>query len=170
MNIPVLNFQDFISSIGDDLITDSRKVSVVHGKRHDNVLRLARQRMIEAGAWGLLNFKETQYIDNQNGQIYPVIEMTKDGYMFLVGKMTGKKAVEHQIAYIKAFNDMAAYIKNQREGLQYQYLRKELEYKGRKSQISNAARQMRNWQDEKPARLSEMDELMSKLQPGLNFH
>jgi phage regulator Rha-like protein len=69
-----------------------------------------------------------------------MFSMTKDGYQFLVGKMSGKKAVEHQIAFIEAFNSMAAYIKNQREGLQYQYFRKELEFKNKKNQVSESAR------------------------------
>lgn len=115
----VLNYQDFIQADGGELVTDSLKVAVVHGKQHRNVLALIRQRASEAGEWGLLHFKQTQCIDPQNGQQYPMYLMTQAGYQFLVGKMTGKKAVEHQIAFIRAFESMAAHIKNQREGLAY---------------------------------------------------
>ena len=37
---PVLNFLDFISVNDDQLMTDSLKVAAVHGKRHDDVLKL----------------------------------------------------------------------------------------------------------------------------------
>src|SRR5690606_8608081 len=135
----------------------------VFGKRHDDVLRAVRSRIKDAGEWGLRNFTETTYIDAQNGQTYPAFEMTKNGFVFLAQRFTGKKAAGFQIAYIEAFDAMAAYIKNQREGLQYQFLRKELEYKNRKGQVSSAAREMRSWRDEKPARLSEMDRLLNDM-------
>jgi phage regulator Rha-like protein len=93
--------------------------------------------------------------------------MTKNGYAFLVGKMTGKKAVAHQIAYIEAFDAMAAYIKNQREGLQFKFLQKELEYKDKKGKVSGAAREMRRWQDDKPELLTEMDSLLQQMQPSI---
>ena len=97
----------FVSLDRGQVVTDSLKVAQVHGKRHDNVVQLIRQRMAEAGEWGLLNFKETPYTDPQNGRTYPMFVMTKDGYQFLVGKMTGAKAVKHQIAFIEAFNTLA---------------------------------------------------------------
>lgn len=98
---------DLVRLDNGKLITDSLKVAVAHGKRHDNVVRLVRLRLAEAGAWGLLNFKETPYLDSQNGIEYPMFTMTQAGYQFLVGKMTGKKAVQHQIAFIEAFTAMA---------------------------------------------------------------
>lgn len=163
---PVLNFVDFITADGEILMTDSLKVAAVHGKRHDHVLRMIRQRIIEAGEWGLRNFGEIEYFDEQ-GRRYPKFRMTKDGYQFLVGKMTGRKAVEHQIAFIEAFNAMAAYIKNQRDGLQYQYFRKELEFKDKKGRVSESAREMRRWQDDKPKLTTEMQALLDQMQPPL---
>jgi phage regulator Rha-like protein len=41
-----------------------------------------------AGAWGLLNFQEIFFLDAYERQ-HPMFTMTKDGYAFLVGKMTG---------------------------------------------------------------------------------
>ena len=163
---PVLNFVDFITIDGDELMTDSLKVAAVHGKRHDDILKLIRKRLAESGNWGLRNFAESFYVNEQN-KIQPKFNMTKDGYQFLVGKMSGKKAVEHQIAFIEAFNSMAAYIKNQREGLQYQYFRKELEFKSKKESVSCAAREMRSWQDDKPKLTSEMQVLLEQMQPQL---
>lgn len=59
----VLNFQDFIAAEGEVLTTDTMKVAQVHKKRHDDVLRLVRKRLAEAGNWGLRNFTETTYVD-----------------------------------------------------------------------------------------------------------
>lgn len=162
-----LAYAQFITVHEGRLTTDSRKVAEVHGKRHDNVVQLIRQRIEEAGQWGLLNFKETPYTDPQNGVAYPMFTMTQAGYQFLVGRMTGKKAVEHQIAFIEAFNAMAAHIKAQTEGVQFQFLRKELAYNTRKGRVSGAAKEMRQWQDAKPVMLGEMAELMHRMQPSL---
>lgn len=162
-----LAFSQFIQADGDKLITDSLKVAAVHGKRHDRVIRLIRQRMTEAGEWGLLNFGEGVYFDPRNQQHHPMFTMTKDGYAFLVGRMTGKKAVEHQIAYIEAFNAMAAYIKNQREGLQYRCIAKELECKDsfRRGSIHGRGLQVRKV--EKPILDAELAILQSLVQPSL---
>ena len=141
-------------------------MAAVHGKRHDDVLKLVRKRAGEAGEWGLRNFAESFYINEQYKK-QPMFTMTKDGYAFLVGKMSGTKAVQHQIAFIEAFNAMSAYIKNQCEGLQFQYLRKELEFKERKRKISSCAKEMRDWQDEKPNREIELDGLLDRMQPSL---
>lgn len=74
--------------------TNTLKVTAVHGKRHDDVLRLVRKRLAEAREWGLRNFADTPYTDPQNGQTYPMFTMTKNGYGFLVAKLTGKLAVQ----------------------------------------------------------------------------
>lgn len=121
---PALHFMDFISADGEVLTTDCIKVALVHGKGHDDLLRLIRKRIAEAGEWGIRNFTETQHINKQNGQTYSYYLMTQPGYQFLVEKMTGKKAVAHQIAYIDAFSAMAAFIKNQRDGLRYRCMEK----------------------------------------------
>ena len=161
-----LRFQDFISADGETLVTDSRKVAAVHGKRHDNVVRMIRARVKEAGEWGVLNFKETPYIGS-NGETYSIFTMTKDGYAFLVGKMTGKKAVEHQIAYIEAFNAMAAYIKNQREGITYRCMAKELECKGSKELGSFHGKGLNQRKLEKPILEAELQALKDLVQPSL---
>lgn len=168
--IPVLNFQEFIAAEGDVLTTDSQKVAAVFGKRHDAVLRDIRALVKSLPAERLHNFVEASYLVEQpHGGVaeYASYRITRDGFTWLAMRFRGKKALSFQIAYTDAFNAMAAYIKNQREGLGYQFLRKELEFKGRKSAVSHAAREMRHWQDEKPARLAEMDGLLERLQPTL---
>jgi Rha family phage regulatory protein len=163
--IPVLNFRAFIEADGETLTTDSRKVAAVHGKRHDNVVQLIRHRMNEAGDWAFLNFKECTF--EQGGRLWPMFIMTQVGYQFLVGKMTGKKAVQHQIAYIEAFNAMAAYIKNQREGLTYQCAAKELECKHSAERGSFHGRGLNKRKQEKPVLEAELSALAALVQPSL---
>lgn len=167
MNFPVLNFQDFIQSDGDALTTTSQQVAAAFGKRHADVLRLIRGLAEQLPPdFNERNFASVAYLD-EKGEWRVMYRITRDGFTLLAMGFTGRKALAFKVAYIAAFNAMAAYIKNQREGLQYQFLRKELEYKGRKSQVSHAAREMRHWRDEKPLRLSEMDQLLTDLQPSL---
>lgn len=37
----------------------------VHSKRHDDLLRLIRNRVADAGEWGLRNFAESSYVNEQ---------------------------------------------------------------------------------------------------------
>ncbi len=83
----ILKFEEFITKGADGVLTtDSLRVASVHGKRHDNLVVLIRQRIAEAGDRGVLEFKETYYIGS-NGETYPMFHMTKDGYQFLEVRM-----------------------------------------------------------------------------------
>lgn len=171
MTVPVLNFRDFIAANGDALTTTSQQVAAVFGKRHDDVLKRIRALSLELPPDRLGYFAETvEMRANPSGGAAipsPGYCITRDGFTLLAMGFTGKKALAFKLAYIDAFNAMAAYIKNQREGLQFDYLRKELEYKTRKGKISACAREMRGWQDEKPERLGEMNSLLEQMQPSL---
>lgn len=84
-----LKFDEFITKCADGVLTtDSLRVASVHGKRHDNLVVLIRQRIAEAGGRGVLEFKETTYLGS-NGETYPMFHVTKDGYQFVVGRMLG---------------------------------------------------------------------------------
>ena len=165
---PVLNYQDFISADGDSLTTDSRKVAAVHGKRHDNVVATIRKRIDESGEFGLLNFKESYYI-NEQSKVQPMFHMTKNGYAFLVGKMTGAKAVQFQIAYINAFDAMAEQIKNQRLGLQFRHFELQLIQKGKKAKASIHGRGLNQWKQEGPVIDTAIKALEAKMNPQLPF-
>lgn len=92
--------------------TTTRDIADVYGKRHDSVMLIVRQRMAEAPAdWCLHNFVEASIeVAQPNGGMatYPVIRMTKKGFHFVVGKFTGAKAVQHQIAFADEFERMEA--------------------------------------------------------------
>lgn len=103
-----------IAVIDGQPTTTTQDIAEVYGKRHDRVIAAVRQRMAEAGEWGVHNFVETTYTNPQNGQTYPVIRMTKKGFHFVVGKFTGSKAVKHQIAFADEFERMEAELANKR--------------------------------------------------------
>lgn len=100
--------EDFIKSVQGALRTTSLKVAEAFGKNHRDVLRkidgldctpeftsahfCAHEEMIHAGAVKRLS---------------RVVEMDKDGFMFLVMGFTGQKAAQIKEAYINAFNWMA---------------------------------------------------------------
>lgn len=90
--------------------TTTQDIADVYGKRHDDVLRIVRQRMSNAPAeWRLRNFTEAsiQRPQTNGGTVsYPIIRMTKKGFHFVVGKFTGAKAVQHQIAFADEFERM----------------------------------------------------------------
>lgn len=87
--------------------TTSRDVAEAFSKRHDNVMRDIRNRLPDMGAWGLLNFEESSYL-NEQGKLQPCFRMTKDGFVFVVQKFSGAQATRMQIAYIERFNAMEA--------------------------------------------------------------
>ena len=131
---PVLNFRDFISVDGEALSTTSLKVATVFGKQHAKVMRDCRNLMAQLPPeYRLANFGETVYMrENPSGGAMiasTVITISRDGFTLLAMGFTGAKALMFKLAYIRAFNDMAAYIKNQRDGLSYRCMQKELECK-----------------------------------------
>ena len=97
-----------IAVIDGQPTTTTQDIAEVYGKDHAKVLRIVRQRIAEAGEWGIANFGDTPYTNPQNGQTYTVIRMTKKGFHFVVGKFTGAKAVQHQIAFADEFERMEA--------------------------------------------------------------
>ncbi len=178
---PVLNFHEFIAADGDRTTTDSRKVAAVFKKEHAKVLRsvqalfeapeshefaaanfgLVMESMIYRDSAGELVTKQTSRVSHYT--------MTKDGFMLLAMGFTGKKALQFKLAYIRAFNDMAAYIKNQREGLQMRYFEKALEHKHKKDRASFHGRGLNEWRQEKPALETELSRMLEEMQPGLPF-
>ena len=95
--------------------------------------------------------------------------MTKNGYAFLVGKMTGVKAVQFQIAYINAFDAMAEQIKNQRLGLQFRHFELQLIHKGKKAKASISGRDLNLWKGEKRVIEGAITALEEKMNPQLSL-
>jgi len=77
------------------------------GKRHDNLLPDIRSIIEATPEEGLLNFKESSYLNEQNKE-QPCFEMTRSGFSILVMGFTGKDALAWKWKYIAAFDAMEA--------------------------------------------------------------
>ncbi len=86
------------------VITTSREVAAHFKKQHKNVLS-AIMGLETPPEFARLNFKPGEYKD-ANGQMRPVIEMTRDGFTILAMGFTGADAMKFKIAYLTAFNRM----------------------------------------------------------------
>lgn len=85
-------------------ITTSLRIAEVFGKLHKNVLRDIRD--IDCSEkFGRLNFEQSSYLNDQ-GKWQPMVEMTRDGFVFLVMGFAGPEAARFKEAYIDAFNAM----------------------------------------------------------------
>lgn len=90
--------------------TFSTDVSAYFRKRHNDVMRQVRNLLKYCPhEWGLRNFALSSYI-NEQGKKQPCYSMTKDGFTLLAMGFTGPKALQFKLAYIEAFNRMAAMV------------------------------------------------------------
>jgi Rha family phage regulatory protein len=103
---------NFNSLVSESLKTTSRIIAEKFGKGHNHVLRDIRKLVDANPDWGVTNFGQTPYVDDQNGQTYQMYEMTRDGYSMLVMGFTGKKAMEWKIKFLEAFSAMEERIKS----------------------------------------------------------
>lgn len=95
-----------ITATDTKLVTTSLKISEAFQKRHSHVIEKIKN--LECSkAFRSANFSAHPHKNEQNGEIYTVWHITKDGFMFLVMGFTGKKAAQIKEAYINAFNAMA---------------------------------------------------------------
>ena len=170
---PILNFRDFIAADGELLTTTSLQVAAVFGKVHADVLKRVRGVIADLAGQRQGYFTLTFHdVPGPNGstrqEAYYCI--TRDGFTLLAMGFTGIKALGFKLAYIDAFNSMAAYIKNQRDGLSYRCMEKELECKDsvRRGEIHGRGLNVRRL--EKAALLIDMAALMAEAQRPLNLN
>lgn len=101
----------------DEAVCDSLQVAEKFHKRHDKLLHEIERMYSDLIGKGCAQnggdplFIKTTYIHPQNGQRYPKYIMNRDGFALLVMGFTGKDALEWKLKYIKAFNQMEAFIK-----------------------------------------------------------
>ena len=95
-----------ISIINGKAATTSLDVAKFFDKEHAKVVRSIQTLLKQEPKWGVANFGETHYINNQNGQEYVYFTMTRDGFVMLVMAYTGEKARKIKIRYINKFNEM----------------------------------------------------------------
>ena len=105
-------------------LTDSRTVAEHFGKKHRHVLDSIREIINQAGGMPKIGqtpmFAETTYINDQNGQAYPMFLMNRDGFSLLAMGFTGKKALQFKLKFIDAFNRMEEQLKSRQQTPQLQ--------------------------------------------------
>ena len=105
-------------SENNQALTNSLLVAEKFGKNHRDVLESVRE-LIKGCAENSADpmFVETTYINEQNGQEYPMFIMNRDGFTLLAMGFTGKKAMKFKLDYISAFNEMEKALKEQEKPL-----------------------------------------------------
>ena len=150
---------DTVMLAGERVMTDSKKVAEAFGKKHRNVLQAYRN-MHCSDDFALRNFQQCFEInDLANGKPEPVIQMTKDGFMFLVMGFTGHKAAEVKEAFIAAFNDMAEFIRNQANGALRRWEVAYLEYRHDQDHASRCGKDLSGWKNRKLVHLTRLEQL-----------
>lgn len=100
-------------------LTTSLIVAEKFEKEHKNVIRDIRR--LDAQVRGMLKFEhtpsvqiftpfemfiESTYVNEQNGQSYPMYYLNRDGFTLLAMGFDGEKALKFKLDYIAAFNAM----------------------------------------------------------------
>ena len=86
-------------------VVSSRDIARVFEKEHRRVLQDVRTIAENDLVWGLHNFVQSAYTNEQN-KSQPEYLITRDGFTLLVMGYTGEKAMRFKKAYIAAFNEM----------------------------------------------------------------
>jgi len=87
----------------NEAITTSLKVAEKFGKQHKNVLQ-SIEALDCSAEFRKLNFQLSSFFVPGNRRPYPMYEMTRDGFTFLVMGFTGPTAAKFKEEYIAAFN------------------------------------------------------------------
>lgn len=107
-NMPTLDpsRNPVVRIVDGEVFANSRDVASYFGKQHRHVLEAIDNLIAQEADLGLRNFRQTPYIEPQNGQTYRSYEMDRDGFTLLAMGFTGSKALKWKLAYIEAFNTM----------------------------------------------------------------
>lgn len=152
---------EIVMLTGEHVMTDSRKVAEAFGKRHKNVLRAIRKAEVEApDEAARLNFQLCMEInDLQNGKPQPYYLLTKDGFMAVALAFTGHKAAEVRWAFIRAFNEMADFIRAQADGALRRWEVAYLEYRHDQGHASRCGSDLAVWRGRKLVHLARLERL-----------
>ncbi|MDG6894524.1 Rha family transcriptional regulator [Volucribacter amazonae] len=146
------NFEQFLKvNEKQRIVTTSRHIATVFGKRHDNIIRDIKALIIEqdCGEFALLNFEETTYIDEW-GRKQPMYQMTKNGFLLLVMGYRTKKAMKFKVEFIKAFDLMREKLQQEGYSLIHKYNALCLEHKAEQKFASLCGQGLNQWKEKKP--------------------
>lgn len=93
--------KQLIKKSGNQPVVSTNTISTEFGRRHDNVLQSIRS-LIESGHLGLLDFKESSYINKQKKE-QPCIELTERGFLIAMPFIGGDKARDGQVRLVDSF-------------------------------------------------------------------
>lgn len=152
-----------------EVMTDSLLVAKSFKKSHKNVLADIREIITHLeGFGGRLKFQPSEYT-NKQGKKFPKFVMDKDAFLMLVMGYRGAKAVEIRYRYIQAFNAMYEYIQNNLKSKQDKHFEAVKKFTTRKAEMSWHATRMRQWQDEAPLLLEEVENTLKDMQGSIDF-
>ncbi|MCK3657229.1 hypothetical protein A4G18_00465 [Pasteurellaceae bacterium Pebbles2] len=146
------NFEQFLLiNQNQRIVTTSRYISAVFGKRHDNIIRDIRALITEqdCGEFALLNFEETSYKDEW-GRKQVMYQMTKNGFLLLVMGYKTKKAMKFKVEFIKAFDLMRDKLAQEGYSLIHRYNELLLKHKAEKQVASFCGKALNEWKNKKP--------------------
>ena len=159
---------ELVSIIDDVPKTTSLIVADYFGKRHADVLR-AIEKLDCSKEFNERNFALVDYLDEQ-GKFRRMVNMTKDGFVFLVMGFTGKKSAQFKEAYINEFNRMADFLNKKNSSLMYQYNKVSLEFDMASKNASEAGRALSILGKQvKPTMRERLEQLEKQMQMVLNF-
>lgn len=93
-------------------LTNSLLVAEKFEKEHKHVLDAIREAVKGCAEFSAdPMFVETTYINEQNGQEYPMFVMNEDGFSLIAMGFTGKKAFKFKLDFIAAFKAMKRALK-----------------------------------------------------------
>ena len=104
MNNLEMTNAELVEVKNQQVVTDSRKVAEVFGKRTDHVMRDIDNIKKDVPNFGEMFF-EVEAPDSY-GRMQRIYYLNRDGLSLLVMGFTGKKAMEWKLKYIEAFNEM----------------------------------------------------------------
>jgi len=103
--------QELVYLKNDEAVCDSLQVAEKFRKRHDRVLRAIDNLLKSLPKNGERPMFVISSRKADDGQVYRMYLMNRDGFSLLVMGFTGKKALEWKLQYINAFNKMEALIR-----------------------------------------------------------
>lgn len=104
--------KDLVFISNNRAVVNSRIVAERFGKTHKHVLECVRG-ILKAEKSALTFYERHEYKAIGNNRTYPEYYMNRDGFMLLVMGFTGKPAMQVKLAFINAFNEMEAKLKQQ---------------------------------------------------------
>jgi Rha family phage regulatory protein len=153
---------------GEELKTNSLKVASAFEKKHFHVMRDIKKIKAQIpDSFAQSNFGLVEYIDGK-GQLRPMYEMTKDGFMLLVMGYNTEQAMQIKVDYINAFNRMQDHINELNNTIMVKLLTALEAEKQSFAIASMAGRIMRQRRNEKPIHQQQIASYIQQLQPSLN--